>query len=96
MSKSYIRIALIGAGRWGKVYINSINSMPNVNLSCIASSNTEIQYTLPDECVVFSDWREALTYKNIDGIIIATPPASHAEIAEVAIKGCLPVLIEKP
>ena len=70
--------------------------MPNVTLTCLVSSNTNIRYDIPDECVLLSDWRDALIPDNIDGVIIATPPANHMEIAEFAMKQCLPVLVEKP
>lgn len=90
------RLALIGAGRWGRVYIKTIEEVSGVLLKCVASSNPEIKNHAPTGCEVVSDWRQILSQGGIDGVIIATPPDTHFEIAEKFIEVGLPVLIEKP
>jgi predicted dehydrogenase len=40
------------------------------------------------------DWREKLG--GVDGVIVATQPSTHAEIATAAVEKGLPVLVEKP
>lgn len=42
------------------------------------------------------NWEKALEEKAPDGVIIATPPETHVEIARVALSLNIPVLIEKP
>src|SRR3989338_6755209 len=42
------------------------------------------------------DWKTLLEKNDIDGVIIATPPATHTEIALAFITRVLPVFIEKP
>lgn len=42
------------------------------------------------------NWKDLINFNNLDGIIIATPPDSHIEIAIEALDKQIPVMIEKP
>jgi predicted dehydrogenase len=75
-----IRLGLIGAGGWGQNYIETIGTLPDVSLAA----------------VVTRDWRPLLAPGLIDGAIIATPPATHAQMVEAAIRAGLPCMVEKP
>ncbi len=54
--------------------------------------------TLPCELAheATHEWRMLLENDDIDGVIIATPPSTHAEIALAFIEKGIPVFIEKP
>lgn len=91
-----MKLGLIGCGRWGKIYISSIQQMSEIELSHLATSNPENKKIVSDHCRVSQKWQDVAQDKTLDGIIIATPPATHYEIAELAIKSGIPVLIEKP
>jgi len=92
-----MQIGLIGAGRWGKRYIETLSRMPGVTLACLASGNPESAALVPSTCRITPRWQDLLTQKNRpDGIIIATPPGTHLEIAVAAIRAGIPVLVEKP
>jgi len=43
-----------------------------------------------------TQWRDILSDRHLNGIIIATPPALHAEMAYAAVKVGLGVMVEKP
>jgi predicted dehydrogenase len=45
---------------------------------------------------VTANWREVTSDRSIDGIILATPPSTHCEMALAAIEAGTPVLVEKP
>ena len=90
------RLGLIGAGRWGRNYIRTIDALPGVRLSRLASRNPDSVRIAPADCAVVPDWRDLLDRNALDGVIIATPPGLHAEMALAAIDAGLPVLIEKP
>lgn len=47
-------------------------------------------------CVVSADWTELIAAGDLDGVIVATPPATHADIVRAAIEADLPTLVEKP
>jgi len=91
-----MQIGLIGAGRWGKRYIETLSRMPGINLAHLASRNPESVSLVPSCCKVTPHWRDLLEDTSLDGVIIATPPETHLEIAIGAIHAGIPVLIEKP
>lgn len=88
-----IRLGLVGLGRWGRVLRDNISALPGVRLAAIATGGT---VPAPDGCTVFRHWSDMLAAGGLDGVVIATPPASHAEIALAAIGRKVPVLVEKP
>jgi predicted dehydrogenase len=91
-----LRFALIGAGRWGQVYIRTILAMHDrATLSCVCTTRSEIASTLPSSVRFVSAWREALA-AGCDAVIIATPPSTHAEILEACVAARLPCIVEKP
>ncbi|MBT3553135.1 MAG: Gfo/Idh/MocA family oxidoreductase [Rhodospirillaceae bacterium] len=91
-----VRLGLVGAGRWGRVFIGSIADLDGIQLIALASSNPDAQSLIPAECRLTVDWRELLSAGEIDGLIIAVPPSAQFPIAEAAIKAGIPVLLEKP
>ena len=96
MDRAPIKLALIGAGRWGKCFISTINQMAEVELVALISSKPENSVLVPNTCRVVADWRDIISSEDIEGVIVATPPATHFHIAKAAIKAGKPVLIEKP
>jgi len=91
-----IRIGLVGAGRWGRNIIKTAASLPAVELAGVASSNPDTRRLVPTGCPVVSDWRELIERIPVEGVVIATPPATHFAIAEASISAGLHALIEKP
>ncbi len=76
-----IRLGLVGAGPWGQKIAAVLKDMPGVVLAGVAGR---------------ADWRGLVADPAIAGVIVATPPATHAEIALAAIKARKAVFIEKP
>ena len=62
----------------------------------VASTNPETASLVPKGCRIFQNWRSLLDSRCIDGVIIATPANTHAEIALAALDLHIPALIEKP
>lgn len=75
-----MKILIIGSGRWGQNYIKTF-----------ASSFSDIQL----EIATRQNWKQLIDEKP-DGIIVATPPQSHIEIASYVLEKNIPTLIEKP
>lgn len=90
------RLGLIGAGRWGRNYITTIATLDAARLARLASNNPQSAQLIPAGCTISADWRELLDPRQIDGVIIATPPALHADMVRAAVNAGLPVLVEKP
>lgn len=95
-SSDPVRLALIGAGRWGRNYIRAIAGLPETALVRLASSNPDSRALVPSGCVVESDWRSVVAAPEVEAVIVSTPPDSHAEITLAAIAAGKAVLVEKP
>jgi predicted dehydrogenase len=96
MAATETRLALIGVGRWGRNYIRTIEALSNVKLVVVATRNPESTALVPPNCRIVADWREILESADVDGVIVATPPPSHAKILIAAVQAKKPILIEKP
>ena len=91
-----IKLGLIGAGNWGKNYINTIKNIKGVSIKKIACKSHVGKENLLRNFEVTTSWNEIALSPDIDGIIIASPPHTHFEIAAEAIKNGKPLIIEKP
>ena len=91
-----MRLGLIGAGRWGRVYMNTLDHMADVTLNALASSNPQSRDLVGENVDLHEDWRDFINAGGVDGVIVATPPAAHGEIVRAALEAGLPVLVEKP
>jgi len=96
MRSAESRLALIGAGRWGRNYIRTLDTLADVKLVAVASRNPESVALVAPSCRIVADWREIIESADVDGVIVATPPVSHAEILIAAVDAKKPVLVEKP
>ncbi len=90
------RLGLIGAGRWGRFYVNTIKDLPEATLAAVASANPTTPAYVGADCSVFTRWQELLDTTEIDGLVFATSPIQQVEIAKAAILRGLAILMEKP
>ncbi|HZJ12222.1 MAG TPA: Gfo/Idh/MocA family oxidoreductase [Methyloceanibacter sp.] len=95
MTAGLVRLGLAGVGRWGRNYVRTIGGMSDAVLTAVASGNPETASLVPPNCRVVAQWSDLLAV-DVDGIIIATPPATHAAILLAAVAAGKPVLVEKP
>lgn len=91
-----ITLALIGVGRWGKNYLQTVKQLPNVTIKYLCSKNLSHLSQRPDSYVKLTNYKELLKYDDIDGVIIATNAATHFEILSFLLKNNFNVLVEKP
>lgn len=89
-----LRCAVIGAGRWGTRYAETLRSSPHwslteaVDLDPDARERCRAQF--PDLVVTSS------LSQRVDAVIIATPTRTHADLAEEHLLRGHHVLVEKP
>ncbi|HKS62366.1 MAG TPA: Gfo/Idh/MocA family oxidoreductase [Xanthobacteraceae bacterium] len=91
-----VRLALVGAGRWGRNYIRTIASLDGVELVAVASRNAETAGLAPPGCRIVAGWRDLTDATDVEGVIVASPPDTHAEILIAALEREKAVLVEKP
>ena len=85
---------MVGCGRWGKAYLNTIKKIDSISVDSIV-----IRKSIPEidkSYNFYYDLDKLLVEKEIDGVVIVSPPETHLEFAEICIKHRTPVLIEKP
>jgi predicted dehydrogenase len=94
---SNVRMAVVGAGNWGRNHVRTITSMSDVELAAVCDTDekrrAELARQYPSVRVTDS-LEQALD--GVDGVVVATPVASHVPVAREALSRGLPALVEKP
>lgn len=94
-----LRIAVIGAGYWGPNLVRNFLASPHWELAAICDLDTDRARRLagPGGTVrVASSVEALLAADDIDAVAIATPAATHHDIAHAALAAGKHVLVEKP
>ncbi|HEX9691540.1 MAG TPA: Gfo/Idh/MocA family oxidoreductase [Gemmatimonadales bacterium] len=95
---SRLRVAVVGAGGWGRNHVRTLSGLPGVDLVAVCDVRQDrceaLRVQFPAVGVITSELGPALDAA--EAVVIATPAASHADIALAAIDRGLPVLVEKP
>jgi predicted dehydrogenase len=93
-----IKVAIIGAGLQCRRRAPVVQESKDDELVVIASLHLEHARDLASRmgCEASDDWRPVVTRKDIDAVIVCTPPHLHAEISIAALEAGKHVLCEKP
>ncbi len=92
-----VHVAVVGYGYWGSKHVRVLNAMPDVAVSVVDSNIERLR-----EAAVYRSSVEMLgtdldeVLDRVDAVLVATSPASHAEIGLRALRAGKHVLIEKP
>ncbi len=90
------RVAVVGAGRMGKLHARVLSEMDQAELACVVDTSepTARQVAKQHGTTPLTSAAEAAPL--VDAAIIAVPTVSHLEAARPFITAGKPVLIEKP
>ena len=69
--------------------------MPEARLARFSCQQPESAYLAPESAFTL-DWREVMGARDLDAVIVATPPALHFDMAAMAIEAGLGLIVEKP
>lgn len=101
MLSKKLNVILVGLGKMGLIWIDTIKRSNQVICVGYVESNNELlnrigkEYGIPRE-LLFSDLRVAAQNNSADFIINVTPPATHKAVSFTAFEYGLHVLSEKP
>ncbi|MFB3892523.1 MAG: Gfo/Idh/MocA family oxidoreductase [Phycisphaerae bacterium] len=90
------RIAVVGAGRMGKLHARVLGDMPGVKLACVVDINpaTAEAVARQRDCPAFTRVEDAVD--KVDAAVISVPTLHHLAAARPFVAAGKPVLIEKP
>ncbi|MBI2599304.1 Gfo/Idh/MocA family oxidoreductase [Candidatus Daviesbacteria bacterium] len=89
-------LALIGAGQWGRNYVNTIKSLPGCKLKYICATSIKTLNSFDSDYIKLTNYKSLFKYSDIDGVIIATPGSTHFKISSELLKNGFNLLVEKP
>ncbi len=90
------RVAVVGAGRMGKLHARVLSEMDQAELVCVVDINPAAANALAKQrsCKALYEITEVLDM--VDAAVIAVPTVSHVQVATPFVQAGKPVLIEKP
>lgn len=91
-----MKIALVGCGYWGKNLLRNFFQLDAVGLVCESlPANQEVTRTIAPGVPITESFEEVLA-SDVDGVVIATPAATHFDLAGQALRAGKDVFVEKP
>jgi predicted dehydrogenase len=94
-----IKTAVIGTGFMGRVHVEQIRRLSNVELIAVAAETEDLAAAFQQQMGIdrmTADYRTLLSDPNIQAVHICTPNATHYQIAKEALLAGKHVLCEKP
>jgi myo-inositol 2-dehydrogenase / D-chiro-inositol 1-dehydrogenase len=97
VSEETFRVAVVGAGRMGRVHITALERSRKVDVEAVVEPVESTRSALARRGLpVFTTVAELLEEGGIDGVLIAAPTDRHLKLVEMVVGAGLPVLCEKP
>ena len=92
-----MKLAVVGAGYWGINLVRIFHRLGVLAKICdfSAARLTQLSADYPD-VPVESSWQAVMADRSLDAVVIATPAATHYELAKQALLADKDVMVEKP
>jgi UDP-2-acetamido-3-amino-2,3-dideoxy-glucuronate N-acetyltransferase len=87
------RVAVIGAGAWGKNLVRNFEDLGALEMVCEANPNVATRFKQVKKC---TNYEEIMTQPEIEAVAIATPAVFHYPMAKAALLAGKDVFVEKP
>lgn len=89
-------LALIGVGRWGKNILSTLEEIPGANLKYLCARDSASLSSYGETYENISNWHTLLQKRDLDAVLIATPPSTHYPLLASALSAGKDVFVEKP
>src|SRR5882762_4115921 len=97
LNKPKIKVAVVGVGYWGRNLVRNFLELGALEVLCDAESSVEVACRRHYEGVKFcSEFSAVLSDPSIGAVALATPAATHYEMAKAALEAGKDVFVEKP
>jgi predicted dehydrogenase len=92
-----LKIGVVGAGAWGRNHVRTVAGLADAELAAVCDPDAKVRERVSRQypgTLVTGDIPVLL--QAVDAVIVASPAATHAKIAQQVIEAGKPVLVEKP
>lgn len=94
-----VNVGLIGVGYWGPNLLRNLQANPNTAVVVVADADERrrafVRSVAPGVPVV-SDGAAVIDHSDVEAVVIATPAATHYDLAVAALQRGRHILVEKP
>lgn len=91
-----ITVGVIGAGRWGKNIIKTLDTLPEAEVRFIVAESEHTLSNYKEHSAQKVTDHTLLLKEKLDVVFVATPPSTHFSIAKDFLENGTHVFIEKP
>jgi predicted dehydrogenase len=99
VSSNNLVLAQVGCGYWGPNLLRNFSALPRCSVKYVVDSSAErrafVEANFPSSCAIETH-QTVLEDPSVDGVVIATPAASHFSLAKDALDAGKHVFVEKP
>ncbi|HTP19745.1 MAG TPA: Gfo/Idh/MocA family oxidoreductase [Solirubrobacteraceae bacterium] len=99
MNEGSIRIAVVGLGYWGPNLARNFDAIPGCELAWVCDPSADAREHIATRfplAAVTADASEVLADESVDAVALATPVATHADLAVRALEAGKHCFVEKP
>lgn len=96
-SSEGLDVGVVGCGYWGKNHVRVLQSVPGVrSVTAVDRRADALERIAADNPAIrtLDSFERAIT--ELDAVVLATPPLTHAPLARAALEAGCHVLVEKP
>jgi predicted dehydrogenase len=87
------RVGLVGCGRWGRHILRDLKTL-GCAVSTVARSDASVERARSGGAIEVV--AEIAALEGVDGVVVATPTSTHAEVVGEVLELGVPVFVEKP
>lgn len=97
MTDGVVELALVGAGRMGRMHLRALERTAAVRVTDVVEPTDAGREALRDSGYrLHTTLADLLGARRPDGVLVAAPTDRHTEVARAALAAGIPVLCEKP